>query len=98
MKVLFKKIYDTPEILEEDFAIINLRTEIEKTRQALDSAYAGFDYAVNPDMIDCYIYEINALQKRYKHLCDLLAMQTEGATNTLNQHSPIRALVRHVFG
>ncbi len=98
MKVLFKKIYETPAILEEDFTTTNLRTEIEKTRQALDSAHAGFDYAVDPDMIDCYIYEINALQKRYKHLCDLSVMQTATAANTLNQHSPIRALVRHVFG
>ena len=98
MKVLYKKIYETPAILEEDFTFSSLRTEIEKTRQALDSAYAGFDYAVDPDMIDCYIYEINALQKRYKHLCDLSAMQTVNVTDTLNQHSPIRALVRHVFG
>lgn len=98
MKVLFKKNYETPAVLEEDFTITSLRTEIEKTRQALDSAYAGFDYAVEPDMIDCYIYEINSLQKRYKHLCELSAVQTAGVKNTLNQHSPIRALVRHVFG
>lgn len=98
MKVLFKKNYETPAVLEEDFTITSLRTEIEKTRQALDSAYAGFDYAVDPDMIDCYIYEINSLQKRYKHLCELSAVQAAGVKNTLNQHSPIRALVRHVFG
>jgi len=98
MKVLFKKNYETPAVLEEDFTITSLRTEIEKTRQALDSAYAGFDYAVDPDMIDCYIYEINSLQKRYKHLCELSAVQAADAKNTLNQHSPIRALVRHVFG
>lgn len=97
MKVLFKKIYETPAILEEDFTFASLRTEIEKTRQALDSAYAGFDYAVDPDMIDSYIFEINSLQKRYKHLCDLSAAQTVTTTKTLNQHSPIRALVRQVL-
>lgn len=98
MKVLFKKSYVTPPVLEEDFTIINLRSEMEKTRQALDSAYAGFDYAVNPDMIDCYIYEINSLQKRYKHLCDLSVAEAALAQDTSHQHSPIRALVRHVFG
>lgn len=98
MKVLFKKNYTTPAVLEEDFTIINLRSEIEKTRQALDSAYAGFDYAVDPDMIDCYIYEINSLQKRYKHLCDLSVAESAVVQDTSNQHSPIRALVRHVFG
>lgn len=98
MKVLYKKNYVTPPVLEDDFTAINLRSEIEKTRQALDSAYAGFDYAVDPDMIDCYIYEINSLQKRYKHLCDLSVAETALAQDTSHQHSPIRALVRHVFG
>ena len=31
-------------------------------------------------MIDCYIYEINALQKRYKHLTDLYIAQTTPVT------------------
>ncbi len=98
MKIYFKKNYVTPPLLEDDFTIINLRTEIEKTRQALNSAYAGFDYAVDPDMIDCYIYEINSLQKRYKHLCDLSAAEAANVKDVSYQHSPIRALVRHVFG
>lgn len=98
MKVLFKKSYVTPPVLEDDFTVINLRSEMEKTRQALDSAYAGFDYAVDPDMIDCYIYEINSLQKRYKHLCDLSVAEAALVQDTSHQHSPIRALVRHVFG
>ena len=33
-----------------------------------DSAYAGFDYVTDPDLIDCYIYEQNAVMKRYKYL------------------------------
>ena len=78
--------------------LIKLRREIEMTRTNLELAMANFDQAVDPTMIDCYIYEINSLQKRYKHLCDLSAMQAVTVTNTLNQHSPIRALVRHVFG
>ncbi len=98
MKVLFKKNYVTPTVLEDDFTAVNLKSEMEKTRQALDSAYAGFDYAVDPDMIDCYIYEINSLQKRYKHLCDLSVAEAAVVQNTSRQHSPIRALVRHVFG
>lgn len=98
MKVLFKKNYETPAILEDDFAVTSLRAEIEKTRQALDSAYAGFDYATDTDMIDCYIYEINALQKRYKHLCALSQAEAVAVKDTSYEHSPIRALVSHVFG
>ena len=27
-----------------------------------------FDYVTDPDLIDCYIYEQNAVMKRYKYL------------------------------
>ena len=54
----------------------SLLDDIAKTRNALESAYAGFDYAVDPDLIDCYIYEINSLLKRYKFLLDEAAAYT----------------------
>lgn len=99
MKIFYHQTYQTPEALEEDYTLPTLREDIEKTRKALEIAYAGFDNAVDADMIDCYIYEINALLKRYKHLSELAA--TEGIEH-LNpnsyQQSPIRALVSHVFG
>lgn len=41
---------------------------IAKTRYALENAYAGFDDATDPDLIDCYIYEVNSLLKRYRFL------------------------------
>lgn len=41
---------------------------IAKTRFALENAYAGFDDATDPDLIDCYIYEVNSLLKRYRFL------------------------------
>jgi len=44
--------------------------DISKTRFALENAYAGFDYALDPDLIDCYIYEVNSLMKRYKFLLE----------------------------
>ena len=97
MKIFFKKIYETPEAIEDDFAVPSLREDIEKTRQALDIAYAGFDNAVNPDMIDCYIYEINALLKRYKHLSELYATQNSLAEAPSYEHSPVSALAGHVF-
>ena len=78
MKIFFKKIYETPETLEDDFTIPTLREDLEKTRQALDIAYAGFDYAVETDLIDSYIYEINSLQKRYKHLLELAEAEKAG--------------------
>jgi len=71
MKILFKKEIRSSEILSDDFKVPTLLEDIEKTRIALDIAYAGFDNATDPDMIDSYIYEINALLKRYAHLSKL---------------------------
>ena len=71
MKILFKNEINTPDNLEDNLRVPSLMEDIEKTRIALDIAYAGFDNATDPDMIDCYIYEINALLKRYSHLSKL---------------------------
>ena len=97
MKIFYSQKYKTPEHTEDDFSLPYLRDDIEKTRIALEIAYAGFDNATDEDMIDCYIYEINALQKRYKHLCELSAAEAATVKESSYQHSPIRALVRHVF-
>lgn len=88
----------TSATIEEDLSPLNLRESIQKTRQALEVAYAGFDNAIEQDLIDSYIFEINALQKRYNHLVDLAAAEPAAKNASLYQHSPIRALVSHVFG
>ena len=98
MKIFFSQKYDSSQLTEDDYTPVSLQESIEKTRQALDIAYAGFDNAVEIDMIDSYIYEINSLQKRYKHLTDLAAFEPAPEAVKSYQHSPIRALVSHVFG
>lgn len=45
-----------------------LLADIAKTQHALEVAYAGFDNATDPDLIDCYIYEVNSALKRYRFL------------------------------
>lgn len=57
---LFLKKQVTP--LEE------LLKDINETKLALESAYSNFENVIDPDLIDCYIYEVNAVQKRYKFL------------------------------
>ncbi len=42
--------------------------DITKTQRELETAYAGFQYASDPDLIDCYIYEINSADLRYRYL------------------------------
>lgn len=70
MKIIFRQ---SPCIPEENEIIVDrqkmtLRDELLLTRNALENAYAGFDNATDPDLIDCYIYELNAVMKRYKYL------------------------------
>lgn len=98
MKIYFSQAAPQTTPPDEDYSPVALRDCIEKTRQALETAYAGFDNAVEFDLIDSYIYEINSLQLRYKHLTDLAAMETASAETESDIHSPIRALVSHVFG
>ncbi|MCM1541080.1 MAG: YaaL family protein [Blautia sp.] len=98
MKMYFNQGLDTSRGCEEDLTPVNLRDSIIKTRQALAIAYSGFDNALEEDLIDSYIYEINSLQKRYKHLTELAALETVPDEQESRQHSPIRALVSHVLG
>lgn len=48
----------------------DLMKDIAATKSALDIAYSNFENVVDPDLIDCYIYEMNAVQKRYKVLLE----------------------------
>lgn len=45
-----------------------LRAEIDRTRNRLDSVRNHFEQVVDPTLIDCYIYELNAAQLRYQFL------------------------------
>ena len=47
---------------------MTLREELAQTRYALEIAYSNFDNVTDPDLIDCYIFELNAVMKRYKYL------------------------------
>lgn len=58
------------EISAEEKQHLDLLQDIAKTKCALDCAYSNFDNVTEPDLIDCYIYEVNAVQKRYKFLLE----------------------------
>lgn len=45
-----------------------LRAQIEQTRNKIDSVRNHFEQVVDPTLIDCYIYELNAAQLRYQFL------------------------------
>lgn len=45
-----------------------LLEDLERTKHDLDSAYTNLSNAIEPDLIDCYIYEVQSVQMRYKFL------------------------------
>ena len=59
---LFKK---TP---QQSNSYNELLEEIQRVRAQMDSAYCNFQFAMDPDLIDCYIYESNAAWKKYRFL------------------------------
>ena len=104
MKVCFKKVcfrqntYNTPAISEKELQRNNLLADLEKTRRALEDAYTGFDSVTEPDLIDCYIYEVNSVLKRYKFLLEQAAKinllpEEELHEEELHPESPVNALI-----
>ena len=59
---LFRK---TP---QQNTAYYELLDEIERVKTQMDNAYYNFQNAMDPDLIDCYIFESNAAWKRYRFL------------------------------
>lgn len=45
-----------------------LSEDLERARNDLDSAYRNLSCVTEPDLIDCYIYELQSIQMRYKFL------------------------------
>lgn len=54
-----------------------LLADIEKTQNALEIAYSNFDNVTDPDLIDCYIYEVNSALKRYRFLLQQASLMQE---------------------
>ncbi len=53
---------------EPDTNYRNLVEHLTQTKNELELAYQNFENATDPELIDCYIYEVNAIQMRYKFL------------------------------
>lgn len=45
-----------------------LRDGLTRTRQLINQAYSNFNATGDPDLIESYVFEINALQARYSYL------------------------------
>ena len=45
-----------------------LKEEIERVKRQMENAHNNFQNAMDPDLIDCYIFESNAACKKYHFL------------------------------
>jgi hypothetical protein len=52
----------------KDKAYEELLEEIKRVKTQMDNSYENFQYAMDPDLIDCYIFESNAAWKKYRFL------------------------------
>lgn len=70
MKLPFLKVLEKDKEEEKTGTYYDdeLLRDIAITKSALDSAYSNFENVVDPDLIDCYIHEVIAVQMRYKFL------------------------------
>lgn len=79
MKIIFQQpqvtISDSTDFSETKEDLLE---DLKKTRYALEVAYSGFDNVTDPDLIDCYIYQVNAILKRYKFLLEKINMKENG--------------------
>lgn len=62
-----------------------LLEDIERIRQAHATALAHLESTTDPDLIDSYIYELNAVQVRYKFL--LKRAKEQNLTNLVMRRS-----------
>lgn len=47
---------------------LELEASLEQTRLQLAQAYAGFNAAADSELVESFVYEIQALQARYSYL------------------------------
>ena len=59
------KDHDTPYSCPPPSGLLE---EIELAKREMNDAYNHFQSASDPDLIDCYIYEQNAVMTRYRYL------------------------------
>lgn len=62
--ILLRKKEDTPVCQERR----ELLEGLTRTKLLIDQAYSCFNRADDPDLIESYVFEINALQSRYSYL------------------------------
>ena len=61
-----KRMLKNSVLRDKNYAV--LLEDLDKAKVDLDSAYANLANVLDQDLIDCYIYELQSVQMRYKFL------------------------------
>ena len=61
----------------EDNYYTLIKKDLHQTAKDLQDAYTNLENVVEPDLIDCYIYELNSVQMRYKFLLSTIKKMEE---------------------
>ena len=77
-----RKSKNNPDIIRQKRMLLE---DIKRTRQTLENAYSKFQYVSDPDLIDCYIYEINSADHRYKYLINQMRQLMTADAASLSQ-------------
>lgn len=64
--MIIKKVKEPINQVNQEHLI--LLSELEKTKSDLEMAQSNFENVTETDLIDCCIYELKAVQLRYKFL------------------------------
>ena len=78
------KLFSTKVKKEEPDGYTLLLQDLSKTTEDLRVTYDNLQNVVDPDLIDCYIYQAKAVQMRYKYLLEsVIKIEDSYAKNPL---------------
>lgn len=82
-------MFQSKETKDNRYAI--LMNDLAKVTLDLQAAYRNLGNALDPDLIDCYIYELNSVQMRYKFLLTSIRKIKEEDPYTRNPLETLRS-------
>lgn len=66
-----------------------LLDDLKRTKSDLELAYSNFENVVDPDLIDSCIYQVNAVQMRYKFLLTRVKQMEEPCAEATCGEEPV---------
>lgn len=72
--------------------VLEIEKSLQQTKILIAQAYAGFNSAADQELVESYVYEIQALQARYSYLLRQRKAWGEAAGGEKTASRPVRAV------